>query len=224
MKFMKPKFGKILILFILLPLISNAQGIRFGVFADPQLSWFYSDTKKFKPNGPILGVNGGFSFEKFFAERYALTSGASISTLGGNLKYNEAGYKIETRDSIYTISTGANVKINGQYINVPLGFKFKTNEIGYTTFYAQVGLIGHIRLKGFVWEEWHKVEREVLTNSQLKLAYLSYSFGGGMEYSLGGPSALLVGVSFTNGITQTFDAGYGKITSGVLALRLGVVF
>jgi len=209
----------------------GAQNIRFGVFVDPQLSWFTSDTKKLTPNGPVLGVNSGFAFEKYFADRYAITTGASVNFTGGNLKYNEPDFKIETRDSLYTIGTGASAKVKGQYISIPVGFKFKTNEIGYATFYAQLGLTGNIRVKGYVWEDWNKIDKEVIVNEQLPLGYVAYYFGAGVEYSLGGPSAIQVGLNFTNGLTSAFEVDHekttpsnGKITLGALSLRLGMVF
>jgi hypothetical protein len=223
---MKPTILRALALFIILFTNSSihAQYIRFGVFADPQLSWFTSDTKKFSSNGSVMGFNAGFAFEKFFADRYAISSGASINNIGGNLKYNETGYQVNTRDDVYDISENASIKVKGQYITVPLGLKFKTNEIGYTTFYAQMGIKGHIRLKGYTWIEEHDVDKEVLNNDQLYLGFLSYMFGGGIEYSLGGPSALQVGITFSNGMTPAFDAGYGRVSIGNLGLRLGLIF
>ena len=212
-------------------LSANSQNIKFGVFVDPQLSWFTSDTKKLTPNGPVFGVNAGFAFEKYFADRYAITSGASINFIGGNLKYNEPDFKIETRDSLYTIGTDASAKIKGQYITIPLGFKFKTNEIGYETFYAQLGLAGNIRIKGYVWEDWNKIDKEVVVNEQLPLGFVSYYFGAGVEYSLGGPSAIQLGLTFSNGLTSAFDVDHektapsnGKITLGALSLRVGMSF
>jgi hypothetical protein len=223
---MKNKIRNILLLALIAgySINLNAQKIRFGVFADPQLSWFTSDTKQFSPNGPLFGFNAGFAFERFFADRYAISSGASITNLGGNLLYNEDGYSIETRDDEYPILAGSSVKFKGQYISVPLGFKFKTNEIGYTTFYAQLGLAGHLRLKGYAWQEENNVDREVLENDQIYLGFVSYMFGAGLEYSLGGPSALQAGLTFSNSMTPTFDAGYGRIGIGSLALRIGLVF
>ncbi len=203
---------------------TNAQNIKFGVFADPQISWFTSDTKRFSSDGSVFGFNAGFTFEKYFADRYAITSGASINNVGGILKYNEDGYSIKTRDDSYDILAGQSVRFKGQYIDVPLGLKFKTNEIGYATFFAQLGVKGHLRLKGFAWQDENGVDREVLENDQTYLGFVSYMFGVGMEYSLGGPSAIQTGITFTNGMTPVYNAGYGRISVGNVALRVGLVF
>jgi hypothetical protein len=220
--FVKP-FLVALVLF-LFGFKSHAQYLQFSVFADPQLSWFTSDTKRFSPNGPVFGFNAGFSFERYFADRYAISSGASISSIGGNLKYNEEGYMLKTRDGEYPIAVNSNVRVKGQYINVPLGLKFKTNEIGYTTFYAHLGIIGHLKLKGFAWQDEAGVDKEVLEKEQLHFGFVSYMFGAGMQYSLGGPSAIQVGITYASGMTPVYDAGYGMISLGDLSLRLGLVF
>jgi hypothetical protein len=202
----------------------KAQYLQFGVFVDPQMSWFTSDTKRFSSNGLVYGFNAGFAFEKYFADRYAITSGASISNLGGNLKYNEEGYTLNTRDGLYNIAAGSNVKFKGQYIDVPLGLKFKTNEIGYSTYYAQLGINGHLKLKGAAWQEENGIEKEVLDKSQTYFGFISYSFGIGMQYSLGGPSSIQVGLNYSDGMTPAFKAGFGRISIGSLGLRVGLVF
>jgi len=202
---------------------AQTQNRRFSIFADPQLSWFTSDTKRFEPNGPVGGFNIGFTADKYFADRYAFFTGLSINNLGGNLLYKDAGYELVTRDSTYDIAAGTSVKLKAQYLTVPLGLKFKTNEIGYISFYAQVGVSGYIRLKASAWETENQIDKETATD-QFTLAFASYNIGGGIEYSLGGPSSLQAGIVYTSGITEAYKAGYGKVSLGSLSLRIGIVF
>ena len=159
---------------------AKAQNMRFGVFADPQLSWFNSDTRNFKGDGVIFGFNAGFSFDRYFAERYAITTGASITNIGGHLLYANDGYTLDTRDETYDIDAGTSLRIRGQYVNVPLGFKFRTTQIGYTTIFAQLGINSFLRLKGFVWEDEMNIDREVLDKGQLPFGFVSYMIGGGI--------------------------------------------
>jgi hypothetical protein len=194
----------------------------FGVFADPQLSWFNSDTKKYDPNGAVGSLNVGFTAEKYFAERYAISSGLSLNSLGGNIRFSEL-FKLETKDGKYDVEAGDNVKFKAQYITLPIGFKFRTNQIGYSTYYATVGLKGNIRLKGFAWEETNNVDRETATD-HFAFAFASYYIGAGMEYSLGSESAIQLGVAFTSGLTKFLDVDNGSLVSQSLSLRIGVVF
>ncbi|HCT30121.1 MAG TPA: hypothetical protein DIW31_05190 [Bacteroidales bacterium] len=211
------------LLFVNITLVNaQQQSRRFSIFADPQISWLTSDTKKFEPNGSVMGFNIGFSADKYFGDRYAITTGLSINNLGGNIKYKVDG-TIETVDEKYSIDSGMTVKLKSQYLTVPLGLKFRTNEIGYFTFTAQVGLAGHIRLKGVVWEDTQNIDKETATK-EFSIGFASYFIGAGAEYSLGGSSSIQVGIIYANGITQTFKTSFGKISYGSLSLRVGVVF
>lgn len=195
----------------------------FSIFADPQISWLTSDTKQFKPDGSVGGFNIGFSADKYFAERYAISTGLSVNSLGGNLKYMRDGYVLSTRDDDYVIDSGSTVKLKAQYLSLPIGLKFKTNEIGYFTFFAQVGVSGSIRLKGTATEETLQIDKETATK-QFNLLFASYHIGAGAEYSLGGSSSIQVGIIYSNGIFEAYKAGYGKVSIGSLSLRIGIVF
>lgn len=209
------------LVFLMFFIRTNAQ-VSFGVFADPQLSWFSSDTKKYDPNGSVASFNVGFSVEKYFAERYAISSGLSLNSLGGNMRFSEI-FKLETKDGDYDVAVGDNVKFKAQYITLPLGFKFRTNQIGYSTYYANIGLKGNVRIKGFAWEDKNNVERETATD-HFAFAFASYYIGAGMEYSLGSDSAIQLGVTYTSGLTKVLDLDNGDITSQCISLRIGVVF
>lgn len=214
-----------LIAFLLLGFSSTfAQRLAFGVFGEPQISWLSSDTKAYTSNGVVLGFNAGFAVERYFAERYAVTSGVSISNAGGIIYYNNAGDTISTLDGLYTIRQNTSVKLKGQYITIPIGLKFKTNEIGYTTLYADLGLRANINIKGYTWIKDQDVDREVLNSDHLHFGYFSYYFGVGIQYSLGGPSAVQAGLTFSNGLTHPFKGSYSGINVGNVGLKLGLVF
>lgn len=215
----------ILIIVLLLGTVQvNAQGWRFSIFADPQLSWFTSDSRRFEPGQSLGAINVGISAEKYFAERYAMQYGVSISNLGGNIEYVDAGNTLITRDSSYSIAAGSSIKYRGQYLSVPLGLKFKTIEIGYTSIYAHAGVTANALLKGYVWEPQNGVEKEVVSREQVWFGYVTYFIGAGIQYSLGGPSALQLGLIFNNGLTPVYKGGHGKISMGNLGIRVGIVF
>lgn len=218
------KIVALITLLICFSYTAYSQKYRFTVFADPQVTWFTSDTKKFEPNGSVMGYNIGFAGDRYFADRYAIQFGLSLNEMGGNIRYDEPGYKVVTRDGDYLVLPGSNVKYRGQYVNVPIGFKFKTIEIGYLTVYAQVGLTGHIKMKGFLWEDTWNIDREVTTIDQADWVFASYGIGVGVEYSLGGPSAIQAGVHFSNGFTSAYKAGFGTVSIGSLSLRIGLAF
>ncbi len=201
----------------------SAQKFSFGVFADPQLSWFTSDTKRYDPNGPVTGFNIGFTAEKFFAKRYAFSSGLSISTIGGDIRFMQSSYTLKTVDGTYSIDMGDNVKFRSQYLHLPLGFKFRTNQIGYTTYYANVGLSGSLRIRSYAWNSKNGVDRETI-KTDLAWGFASYFIGIGGMYSLGGESAIQFGITWNDGLSEILQLPNGNIISQCLSLRVGIVF
>ncbi|QKG79252.1 porin family protein [Tenuifilum thalassicum] len=201
----------------------KAQKYSFGIFADPQVSWFTSDTKKYDPNGAVSGFNIGFSSERFFAQRYSFLSGLSINNLGGNIRFTQSTYTLKTVDSTYTIEVGKNIKYKSQYLTLPLGFKFRTNQIGYTTFFANLGISGSLRIRSHVWSTDYQVDRET-TKTDVAWGFASYFIGVGGEYSLGGESALQFGIIWTDGLTSILEYPASTITSQSLSLKIGVIF
>lgn len=219
---------KITLAFIIISLMGlskvNAQRLAFGVFGESQLTWLTSDTKAYKSDGATIGFNAGFALEKYFAERYAITTGASIASMGGNILFNNSGDTIKTLDGIYTMSQGESAKIKGQYISVPLGLKFKTNEIGYTTFYAALGLKANVAIKGYTWINEQNVDREVLNRKHYNFAFISYFINAGIQYSLGGPSSIQAGLTFTNNLTNPLRDSYSVLNIGTTGIRVGLIF
>lgn len=223
---MRKKISLVIITILFIGL-NNAytQRLAFGVFGEPQISWFTSDTKSFKSDGMTMGFNAGFALEKYFADRYAITTGASIASMGGNILFSNSGDTIITLDNTYPIESGTSAKIKGQYISVPLGLKFKTNEIGYTTFYANVGVKANLALKGYTWIEKYNVEREVLDKKQhFNFAYMSYFISAGVQYSLGGPSSIQAGLTFSQSLTNPLKNNYNALNIGTAGIRVGVIF
>jgi len=220
---MKPFALIIVSALILESQLTNAQSYSFGVFVDPQLSWVNSDTKRYDPNGPVTGLNIGFTADKFFAKRYAFASGLSINTIGGNVRFMQSAYTLKTIDGEYIIDVGDNIKFKSQYLTLPIGFKFRTNQIGYITYFANVGISGSVRIRSYVWNTTYDVSRETF-KTDMEWGFASYYIGVGGEYSLGGESAILFGILWSDGLTRIIELPNSNITSQSLSLKIGIVF
>ncbi len=212
------------ILIILLPVFSNikSQDLRFGVFVDPQFSWITPDARNISRDGIRIGIKGGLIVDKYFARNYAFTTGISISNMGGNLHYKDSVI-IETQDTEQTLNPGSRVEYKLQYISVPAGLKFKTNQIGYFTFFAQLGFTPQINIKAKADASDNQIDNENISK-ELNLFNLSYFFGGGLEYSLGGNTALTAGIIFDNGFIDILSSKNVKETLSFLSVRLGIMF
>jgi hypothetical protein len=106
------------------------------------------------------------------------------------------------------------------YIQLPVGLKFLSNEIGYTTFYAHLGF-----LPEFCVDAKLELDRDENIYDDMNLFNLSYYFGGGIEYSLGGSTAINIGLIYKNGFVDITDTKPNdKVTMSNIAFRAGLIF
>jgi hypothetical protein len=215
---------KYLSLIIFLSVVFNikSQDLRFGVFVDPLFSWMTPDARNISRDGFRIGIKGGLIADKYFAKNYAFTTGVAISNMGGNLHYKDS-VVIETKETERTLNPDSRVEYKLQYISVPAGLKFKTNQIGYFTFFAQLGFTPQINIKARADASDNQIDNENISK-ELNLFNLSYFFGGGLEYSLGGNTALTGGIIFNNGFIDVLSSKKVKETLSFLSVRLGIMF
>ncbi len=201
-----------------------AQGLRLGVHVDPQLVWFSSDIGRFANEGAHIGVNTGLDVEYFFAARYAFASGVSFDLRRANLRYGQEGYVLRTAyDGNIPVPGGALTETKAYQLQVPLGVKMRAIEIGYTTIFAMAGLTTNITFNENVSSTRLRMS-EVRGDGMYYTANLGYLRMAGVEYSLGGPSSVQLGLGYNGGITPAYDAGKGQIRIHAVQLRLGFVF
>jgi hypothetical protein len=230
LQFFLSQKGKI-ILFSLLTIcsthISNGQGkISFGVHADPVISWFKSDVKETKNDGARPGFNFGLTFNKYFSTNYSFSTGISIVSGGGKLISTDT-IVMEFTNSSSTVIAGNPVVYKIQYLAIPVGLKLETNQIGYITFFTDLGLDPKIVIGGKADIPSLDISGENAMN-ELNTFNLSYHITAGIEYSLGGSTALVFGLNFDNNFLDiTSDNGNqpnDKVSHKLLSFRIGLNF
>jgi len=172
------------IFIIILVLFSTSlfsQKSSFSIAMDPQITWLRTELNEVKNDGIIFGFNGGLVLDRFFTENYAFSTGISLCQTGGKLLFTE-GININFRDSTRTLVPNTSMTYRLQYLTIPLSLKLMSNQIGYLSFFAQVGLNNHISVgrRGTV-ESMDLIR--VGIPDEIKLYSMSYFFGGGCEYS-----------------------------------------
>ena len=116
--------------------LNGQKPIKFSVNADPQFAWFSSDETDVAPAGSIFHIQTGLQMDLFFAENYAFSLGFGINNMGGSLLYSDSTNFFSSGDTLWA-TPGTSMKHNLQYINIPLGLKLKTEELGYITGFLQ---------------------------------------------------------------------------------------
>ena len=220
------KFITLLIL-IIFPVISYAQQrISFGIHADPLISWFSTDINEVRTDGARAGFNFGLTFNKYFAPNYSFSTGISLMRAGGRLVSSDTTV-VEFTKFKSIVLPGNPVVYKIQYLVFPLGLKLQTNQIGYVTYFTDLGLDPKIVISGRADIASLRITDENAIN-ELRMFNLSYHVTAGIEYSLGGTTALVFGLSFENNfIDITKDNGNhpaDKVSHKMLSFRFGVNF
>jgi opacity protein-like surface antigen len=213
----------LLILILGIPMLSNAQDFRFGIIAEPSISWFKTDVpKKIAGNGSKLGINIGLLADNYFAEHYAFSTGISLHSMGGRLQYMN-GTVLNSSDGIDTVKAGNTVQYNLQYLHIPFALKFKTTEIGYFTFFAHLGLDAMINIK----TRAKVIEQDisdVSVSEEINLFNFAYHIGAGIEYKIVGNTSLMAGFTYMNGFADITDDPADRALMHCVSINLGVIF
>ena len=84
-----------------------------------------------------------------------------------------------------------------KYLAFPVGLKLQTNQIGYLTFFSDLGLDPKIVISRKADIPSLSITGENASN-EIRMFNLSYHITAGIEYSLGGTTAIVVGLNFDN--------------------------
>ena len=221
---------KKVILLLLLVLGSSTlnaqQRIGFGIHADPSVNWFSTDISQVRYNGARAGFNFGLTYNKYFAPNYSFSTGISLMRTGGRLVSSDTT-TMEFSNSRSKVLPGNPVEYKIQYLVIPIGLKLQTNQIGYLTFFSDLGLDPKIAISRKADIPSLNISGEN-ANNEINLFNLSYHITAGIEYSLGGSTALILGLNFDNNfLDATTDNGNprtDKVSQKILSFRFGINF
>ena len=197
----------------------NAQKYSGGLVFAPNLAWFNPDSKIIENQGVKLGFHFGLVGDYNFSKNVAFSTGLLIQNLYGSLKYDSAiNFKVSQN---YPLKAGAQIDYKLKYIEIPLNIKFKTNEIGYLTYFLQAGLNPYFRVGSKASANQLNISDENISK-EVSFVCIGYNVGGGVLYSLGGNTALMAAIIYTNGFSDV-TSNYSVYMNN-LALRIGIVF
>jgi hypothetical protein len=182
---------------------------RFGLKAQPSVSWLTTPLKEFENEGVKMNFGYGLVVEKRLFSSAVLATGFMVNDFGGTYKYigqdKAIIFKNQNDDSIRFNSR----KLMLKYLEVPVALKFRTPEINYLTYFAHIGLDVGFRIKATSNDNFRDLklnrtgvyEKEPVT-SDVNFIKMGLQLGLGTEYSLAGNTALMIGVSYVNGFTN----------------------
>ena len=211
-----------IIILVLLSSCLFSQKFSFCVVADPQITWLRTELDNVTNDGAVFGINGGLVFDRYFAENYAFSTGISLWQTGGKLLFTE-GMDIKFRSGEETLPPNSSMIYRLQYLTIPFSLKLTSNEIGYVSFFAHIGINNHISVGKSASVPSMDINK-VGIPEEINIYSMSYFFGGGCEYSLGGNTSLLSGLYFTSGFWDITSSDEYRATLNALSLRVGIRF
>jgi hypothetical protein len=243
----------ILPILCILSLAGKAQEgeLRFGIQASPSFTWMNTDDANVNRSGTNLGLKLAMLSEYYFRENYAFTSGIGFHfNSGGQMLFEEAGAYWSDSDlspGLDTLASGAKLRYNLQYVEIPVGLKMRTREFGYVRYFLQPSLVmgfrsqarGTIDGRRFDGSSVGEDGEKINIRREVGGLNLSWAIGGGIEYTLSGTTSLLAGLNLQFGFTDVtkntgtyFDSSRDNEPRGEnsrakisgLTLQLGILF
>ncbi|MBL4653569.1 MAG: PorT family protein [Flavobacteriales bacterium] len=205
---------------ILISSLLSAQTVKkvaIGLYGSGNVSWLKPDIDGkygYSRKGVGLGYSAGVAldFALFGSNNYAFVTGVGVLYHSGKLTYPD----------VYSSSSGAHYagtttsKYMLSYIDIPIMLKLKTNEIGYLTYYGEVGSSFGIKYKARAdWNGTYDGDTELITSSsddadvttETNLFRFPLIIGAGAEYNLSGNTSIVIGIIYNNGFTNAFSWG-----------------
>lgn len=233
--------------FILVLSEANSQdnrNLRAGFKITPGMNWVNANNTYAKSNGSSIGFGFAFMLDKKIQDNYYFATELNVSTMTNNVKL---------KDTVqHTINDGTNRTYNNisfkyrvQYIEIPLTFKFRTNENNGMRYWGQFGVAPSFIIRNSV----STTAKQLITNNNFpsdekynpndsendaldfkdyednfSILRASMIIGAGVEYRLSGNTSFYGGLRFNNGLTDILRDKKSKMINNVLALEIGMYF
>lgn len=189
--------------------------------ASPQVSWLKSDSKDMKGDGGFLGFGYGIEGDLFLgSERYALTTGMTVSTAGGSLIYTQS---VPFSGVVLPAGTKADYILTN--LEFPFALKMRTGDFNRVRYSLQFGLTNWLNIKARATTSDRSFQKETVKD-EIRFYSMGLNVGAGLEYDLGHGTAITGGLVYSNGLTDV-TANKSKndaTTLKVLRFRVGFLF
>jgi hypothetical protein len=204
----------------------SGRRVNFAISLQPHVNWIHADESSLGPGPVRLGIEGGLRMDYKFDRFYALSFGLNLNQTGGNITYKESLY-LDITKGLDTLRPGTRVTYRLQFVEIPVALKFILPEIGYSTWFAEIGLDPMFNTSAFINATDNNIEKEPFQQGVSRFN-LAWHTGLGINYSLRGNLSLQFAIIYKNtflDVTRENDirkADNARINQ--IGLKMGIVF
>jgi hypothetical protein len=218
---------------------SDLRKFRFGVRFAPSIDWIKpaQNIKTMSREKMGFGLSYGIMVERNFNNSYSFVTGVNFTQLASSMTFVEDTVTVTTtvggNDLVYLSETENSIyKYKMSYIEVPLLLKMRTKEIGYFTYFMELG--GNVAIKGKLGVNpavtadidfdnakfTSQVDQELVDLSdRFNLFRISGHVGAGAEYNLSGNTSAIASISFHPGFTNLYRTKKSKTPKTIVFER-----
>lgn len=191
----------------------DESSFRLGLSVSPNMAWLKSDEKGFENDGSPLGFRFGLlgDFRLGGDKNYFFSTGILMNSLKGKSKFSLGD----------SANTKGVLESKFQYVELPLSIKLKTNEIGYLTYFGQIGFDAGLRVQAKAKLGDGDFED---VSDDTNIIRVALSVGGGLEYNFSGGTSALVGLRYSNSFTSVNDGDGDDVRLHYFEITLGALF
>lgn len=187
------------------------------------VTWFNILSDNYKNGGSHFGFNSGLIFQYAISENYSFSTGISIRSNSGKLRFSNTDSLLFS-NKYRTYYNNDLVLIKIQYIDIPLGMKFMTNQYGRFDFFAELGLDMMIRVKAMARSDEENNDSGYDARDFVRGFNVGYFLGGGIDYALTENTTLFTGLKFSNGLMNLTKLHSSRLAANALIFSLGILF
>ena len=223
---------KILIMCLFLGVVGSLSAqykdspLKFTISAASHLNWLFSDHPDNTPGPVRLGGGAELHLDYFFEPHFAFSTGVIWTLTGGNMIYSKS-VPMSFITGLYTLPPGAQLTYRLQFVEIPLGLKLVSREIGYSTFFSDFGINPMWRNKATGdtsdgMNEKNPIFKEVSRYN------VGYHVELGICYSLGNKTSIVVSGFYKNTFldftTDYMDKPHDNSRINLAGIKLGFGF
>lgn len=182
---------------------AHSQNFKLGFQASPHITWMNSTNSTITNQELNLGIKYGLEADIFLAgfPRYIINTGLFVANHSFAAHYvPEQPFFINDA----SFSTPVDIRYKLNYIEIPLDIKLKSDQFYRMTYYGQFGLTNLINISASATSNDSTFKGDKINDGLHKRTiapyYLCMIMGGGVEYDVGGNTALNFGIQYSNGL------------------------